>query len=307
MGIVAFWAVAGCVSCALAIDPIPDWQVQPAGRKRDPSEREVKAPQSMKLILLMGQSNIAGRAKPGPADRTPPLENSLKFNRDNQWVAPTSPLHFDRDSAGVGPAEEFVRRYTADHPGETVGIVPCGVGGSSLATWYSHGTGKVGANYRNAIRRAKAAAKNGEFIAVLWHQGESDASQYDAKTLGECYPGEFSSMIADLRKELGNEKLPVIIGEIGTFWGERAAKVNPILNSLARSVPCCAIVSAHGLEHFDGLHFDFRSVTEFGRRYYEAYLSHERRVAGERPRLYGDGIHDDTTALQCVKEVKTDD
>ena len=254
----------------------------------------------MKLILLMGQSNIAGRAKPGPGDRNPPLKNALKFNRDDRWVAPTSPLHFDRDFAGVGPGEEFVRRYTADHPDETVGIVPCGVGGSSLATWYSHGTGNVGANYRNAIRRAKAAAKNGEFIAVLWHQGEADASQCDAKKLEEYYPGEFSSMVGCLRKELGNDKIPVIIGELGTFWGDRAAKLNPILNSLARSVPCCEIVSARGLEHFDKLHFDFRSVTELGRRYYEAYLAHERRVTGESPRLFGDGFHDDTPAIQAM-------
>ena len=55
---VALWTAVGCATCALAVDSIPDWQVQSAGRKRDPDEREVKAPQSMKLraVKLPGKT-----------------------------------------------------------------------------------------------------------------------------------------------------------------------------------------------------------------------------------------------------------
>lgn len=280
---------------------IPSWQVLMDGAKPNPNEEIVDAPQGMKLVLLIGQSNMAGRGKPGEGEIIAPIERAFTLNRDCKWVKARSPLHFDRDFAGVGPAEEFVRRYVADNPNETVGIVPCAVGGSLFLTWASHGEGIIGQNYRNAIRRAKAAAKNGEFIAVLWHQGESDGSNFSLEQLQGYYPQEFTQMVKALRAELGNEELPIIVGELGTFWKETAAKMNPIINSFAKTIPSCAVASASGLEHFDNLHFTFKSANELGRRYYEAFLANAQRAAGnESPILYGDGVHDDTMAIQAM-------
>ena len=42
-----------------------------AGLPRDPNEKTVEPPKGMKIFLLMGQSNMAGRAKPLDADRIP--------------------------------------------------------------------------------------------------------------------------------------------------------------------------------------------------------------------------------------------
>lgn len=263
-------AVFAGASC-FAEFTIRNFEVDMFGARGAVKENVVDAPKSMKLILLMGQSNMAGRAKPRTPFENAPLPNAFKMNPDGKWVNASSPIHYDRKSAGTGPVEEFVRRYIADHPTEKVGIVPCAVGGSQLATWFASGEGKIGSNYRAAIARAKAARANGEFIAVLWHQGETDATNYDMKKLDEYYAREFSNMVKSLRKELGNDKLPFIIGEIGEFWGDKAKKINPVLNSLAESIPECEIVSAKGLKDFDKLHFDFKSVTELGRRYYEAY------------------------------------
>ena len=262
-----------CCSIAVAVfaadpaDAIQEWETQSGGLPRDPNEKVVEAPDGMSLILLIGQSNMAGRAEVPEEDRKP-LPRACKLNRDDRWVAATAPFHFDRKTAGIGPANAFVKRYLADHPKETVGIVPCAVGGSRSATWDPNGTGKAGANFRRAMERARVAMRKGRFVAILWHQGESDGGA-SAEELKDYYPKRFQAMVAAFRKELGD--VPVVAGEIGWFMPEEAAKVNPVLNMLPRMVPNCRCVSSRGLKNRDRFHFDLESANELGRRYYEAF------------------------------------
>ena len=139
-------------------------------RVADPSEVEVTAPSNLKLVLCLGQSNMAGRGKMTDADRAV-VPNAYKLNVSNRWVQARAPYHFDKTVAGVGPVDEFVKQYLKDHPGESVGVVPCAVGGSSVLSWKVFRDGKKGANLVTALDRAAAAATNGTYIAILWHQG----------------------------------------------------------------------------------------------------------------------------------------
>lgn len=228
------------------------------------------------IILLAGQSNMAGRAPIPAADRRP-LPNAYTMDRDDEWVPATAPFHFDRKTAGIGPANQFVRRYLADHPGENVGIVPCAVGGSSISTWDPDGTGRDGANFRRAIARVRKARSKGEFVAILWHQGEADGLK-PPEALRTCYPDRFGAMVAAFRKETGD--VPVIVGEIGRFMTDRASLVNEVLGGLSNSVPCCACVSSEGLaDKGDKVHFGLEGANALGDRYYEAF---QRVAEGSR-------------------------
>ena len=53
---------------------------------RDPAEKPVDAPKDMKLVLCMGQSNMAGRAKMSDADRKV-VPRAYTLDRDGRWVA----------------------------------------------------------------------------------------------------------------------------------------------------------------------------------------------------------------------------
>ena len=266
-------ALAGvAVLAADPADAIQEWETQTGGLPRDPNEQTVNPSDGMKLILLVGQSNMAGRADVPDGDRKP-LPNAYKLNRDDKWVAATSPFHFDRATAGIGPANAFVKRYLAEHPNETVGVVPCAVGGSRSATWDPDGTGPAGANFRRALLRAKVAKSKGCFVAILWHQGESDmgASNEELKTY---YPDRFSRMVKAFRSEVGD--VPVVLGEVGRFLGADAVKINSVLNMLPQEVPKCRCVSSRGLKNRDQWHFDLDSVNELGDRYYEAFKEVQR-------------------------------
>ena len=122
----------------------------------------------MKSVLLIGQSNMAGR---GFLNEAAPIYNENIFMlRNGRWQMMTEPIHFDRSVAGAGPAASFAQAWGRTNKNEQIGLIPCAEGGSSIDEWNTEG-----ALFRHAISEAKFAMENSELIAILWHQGESDS------------------------------------------------------------------------------------------------------------------------------------
>lgn len=221
-------------------------------------------PTDMKLFLLIGQSNMAGRGKVEPKDEvTNP--HIFMLTKDLQWVLAKDPMHFDKPGMiGVGPGSEFARIISKKNPTSNIGLIPCAFGGTTIEQWKPGG-----ALYKNAVDRAKEAQKSGKLVGILWHQGESDLPKPENV---KAYPENFKALIAQLRKDLDAEKVPVIIGEIGHFVAN-SEPFNKNLPTVAKGVPLCGYVKSDGLvDKGDKLHFDSASARSLGERYAEAYL-----------------------------------
>jgi hypothetical protein len=218
------------------------------------------APKDMRLFLLIGQSNMAGRGKVEEQDK---VENPriLMLTKDLQWVPAKDPVHFDKAAAGVGLASEFAREVLKADPTATIGLIPCAVGGTSLDQWKAGG-----GLYKTAIARTQAALKNGKLAGILWHQGESDSTP----ALAQTYSGRLETMMGELRKDLDADDVPVVIGELIHGHGNNDA-VNPELAKAAKNIPHAVLVSSEGLGKKQ-LHFDSADLREFGKRYAAAYL-----------------------------------
>jgi hypothetical protein len=158
------------------------------------------------------------------------------------------------------PAADVLK---ADPAGD-IGLIPCAVGGTGLDQWKPGG-----ALYSNAVARARAAMKGGVLAGILWHQGESDARPEKIAT----YPERFAAMVAALRRDLGVEGVPVLVGEL-IRSRDSHGPFNAMLSTLPAKVPVCATVSAEGLvpNRAGDVHFDAASLRTFGSRYAEAYL-----------------------------------
>lgn len=221
------------------------------------------APAKMRLFLLIGQSNMAGRGKVEPADLVP-HPRIFMLAKDLKWVPAKDPVHFDKTSAGVGLCSEFARTLAKQDESLTIGLVPCAVGGTSLDAW------KPGAAlYTNAVTRTKEAMKSGTLAGILWHQGEADRGKPE---LVNSYVDRFSTMIGQLRKDLDAERVPVIVGELcQPKAGPEKTGIDAALRSIPERVPLSSCVSAKDLPH-DGLHFTAAGLRTFGERYAEAYL-----------------------------------
>ena len=85
-------------------------------------------------------------------------------------------------------------------------------------------------------------------------------------------------MMTQLRRDLGAEDLPLLIGELSEDLTEkynqeqRPARLNRIFHEIASELPHTAVVSSKDLGlKSDGLHFNAVAQREFGRRYFAAY------------------------------------
>ncbi len=224
-----------------------------------------EAPKNMKLFLLIGQSNMAGRGKIEEQDKvTNP--DIFMLTKDLKWVIAKDPVHFDKGAAGVGLCSEFARDVFKADPKSPIGLIPCAMGGSSLDQWQP---GKP--LYVTAISRAKEAMKQGSLAGILWHQGESDAKPESIAT----YPARFETMITQLRKELGAENVPVLIGEIIPGHGNHDA-VNIALAETAKKTPNAALVSSADLGKKQ-LHYDSADYRALGKRYAEVFSKWEKK------------------------------
>ena len=231
------------------------------------------------VYLLIGQSNMAGRGKLSEKSRLS-SERVLKLASDGLWEAAAEPLHFDKKGAGAGLGASFARKMADADPSVTIGLVPCAVGGSGIKTWQ-----KGGENYEAAVRRAKAAMKDGVLKGVLWHQGESDA---DSKAAAEKWGARFERMVADLRAELG--EVPFVAGELGEYLKDNKDKkgapafpqvdtINAALHSAESRLKDYAVVPGKDLGHnADVLHIDTPSLRRFGERYAAAMEKLQKSV-----------------------------
>jgi hypothetical protein len=222
----------------------------------------------MSLFLLIGQSNMAGRGTVGPRDQvTHP--RIFMLTKDLSWVPARDPVHFDKRAAGVGLCSEFARTLVAADPRIVVGLIPCAVGGTSLDQWKPGG-----ALYGSAVSRTREAMRRGTLAGILWHQGESDNAHDKVITYGD----RFAAMIAQLRRDLGAEGVPLVVGELGRFRAANA-EFNAALPAVVSRVPLCACVSSEGLtSRSDRLHFDTPALYILGRRYAAAYASLEAEI-----------------------------
>jgi hypothetical protein len=223
------------------------------------------------LYLLVGQSNMAGRGAVDAASKEV-HPGVMMLDKSNQWVPATDPLHFDKPAVvGVGPGLAFGLEMAGKSAKKVrIGLVPCAVGGSPIDAWQPGGYDKPTNThpYEEALARARAAQQSGVFKGIIWHQGESDSSPEKAAV----YLPKLISLVANLRRELDDDRLPFIAGELG-YYQEAFQRINAQLPLLPRQVAHTAVVSARGLNHKgDATHFDTASARELGRRYAAAMV-----------------------------------
>lgn len=231
-------------------------------------------------VLLIGQSNMAGR---GFAEDVEPISDDriTMLNQSNQWVKMKEPIHYDKSAAGVGLAASFAKGFVETFDCE-LGLIPAAMGGSSIADWAVGGT-----YYTDAIERAKAAQKDSEICAILWHQGESNRSNHSG------YAEKLQAILDSMIDELGldRDKVVIITGELReissnpnqreTFHAE-LGKLNDVYKNYG-------VADADGLTlNSDIIHFDAPSLRVFGYRYFSIFKT---LVTGEGYEFVNDPAH----------------
>jgi len=225
------------------------------------------------VFLLLGQSNMAGYAKAQAADKTEDervrvlgYDDCAETGRQvDKWDTAAPPLHECWNSA-LGPGDYFAKTLVGSIPmADTIGLVPCAISGEKIETFLKSG----GTKYNWIVARAKLAQQAGGVIeGMIFHQGESNSGD-------SSWPGKVSTLVKDLRTELGLGEVPFLAGELP--YSGNASGHNTQVNKLPALIPNGYVVSASGLavDPADtqwNLHFDHDSTVTLGKRYAEKML-----------------------------------
>lgn len=223
-------------------------------------------------VLMIGQSNMAGRGNIGDV---PEIKNPDCFMlRNGRWQPMKEPINVDRPVSGIRyPSGVSLAASFADglakHTGKKVGIIPCADGGTRAEQWQP---GEL--LYDHALMQCKLAQRTSRIVAIIWHQGESDCNTESA-----LYRNMLLNTFNSLRRDLGDPELPIISGElsdkISDSWhiASEWERINKVIHMLEWDLPNYSVASANGLTlKDDGIHFDAKSLREFGLRYLERYI-----------------------------------
>lgn len=220
------------------------------------------------IYLLIGQSNMAGRAA-FSKDDAEPIPHCYLLNGSDQWEAAKNPLNRystirkDLKFQKMSPGYTFAKTMLEKQKGITIGLVANAKGGTKIAQW-----GKGTEFYTEAVKRVKEAQKTGTLKGILWHQGEGDSRR------SSTYLKSLEKLISDLRKDLDVPQLPFIAGQV--FYDSKnkpnTKKINKQISKLPATVAFTDYVSSRGLTTHDHTHFDTKGMKEIGKRYAEKMI-----------------------------------
>jgi len=213
----------------------------------------IMKPQS--IYLLIGQSNMAGRAEI-TASESEPLDGVLLYDDEGNWIPADNPLNrFStvRKKLGMqhlGPGYAFARDIRPLHGGKPFGLVVTATGGTSILKWQ-----RGEELYDAAMTRVKEALTDSNLKGVLWHQGEIDHADPE-------YLPKLVTLVQQLREDLTLPELPFVAGRI-----YNSPAINEQISRLPDALPHCGVATAEDTSCFDGLHFDTPSALLLGSRY----------------------------------------
>ena len=227
---------------------------------------QTKVDPNFHIYLLMGQSNMAGRGEITEEFMGQGHPNLLMLTADGKWVLAKHPIHYDKPkAAGVGPGLAFGIDMAKADPTIKIGLVPCAVGGTAIERWQPGAFDEATKThpYDDALSRIREAMKYGVVKGVIWHQGESNSTE--KKSL--LYLAQLDTLIKRIRVEVGNPKLPVVVGELGRY-NENYKYINEVITKVPSSIPFTAVATSEDLIHKgDQTHFDSASATILGHRF----------------------------------------
>jgi hypothetical protein len=245
-------------------------ETKPLSRFSGPKEK-------LHIYILVGQSNMSGRATVEEEDRQMP-RNLYLLDAKGDWVQATHPfIQYTNTTNGADVSTikakgktglnfglTFARRMLEANPDAAIGLVVNSQGGSAIESWKK--TAKT-SNYDKTHDRVRPIQNTGIIKGVLWHQGESNLD------LGEKYLDSLEMIIAQFRKDLTNPKLPFVAGQIAPLpkGKEKIQAFNQALLKLSVRTTHTGVVRADDLSGND-IHFDSAETRKLGLRYAEEMI-----------------------------------
>lgn len=224
------------------------------------------------VFIMAGQSNMAGRGFVAPQD-TLSHKRILSINAKNEILLAKEPLHwYEPNLTGLDCGLSFAKTLLPNIPKDiSILMIPVAIGGSSTTQWLGDSTYRGVQLFTNFKEKVALAENYGKVKGIIWHQGESDAN---ATYLPE-YSMRIEKLFKQFREQVGNKKLPIIMGEIGGYSksNENWQKINAKIHTYTTADKYTSFINTQDLKHKgDYIHFNAEGQREIGKRFAEKYM-----------------------------------
>ena len=176
----------------------------------------------------------------------------------------------------------FARKYMEDgnlKDGRKILIVRAAVGGTGFLDNHWKPTDDLYLRMMEMIKTALELNPKNKLVALLWHQGETDASlNSDYQT----YLGNLTTLVNNVRTTFECNDLPFIGGDFVRHWKMELINIcEPVISAMKEV--CLTIENAEFVEtsellsndqkigNKDSIHFCRESLYQLGLKYYDAY------------------------------------
>ena len=225
------------------------------------------------VFILAGQSNMAGRGFVEPED-TIPTNRVLTINIKDEIILAKEPLHFYYPRlAGLDCGLKFGKTLIKQIPDSiSLLVIPTAIGGTTISQWLGDSTCRNVQLLTNFEEKVKIGEKYGQIRGILWHQGEGDANEVNIP----LYKNRLSELFTKFREIAGDQKLPVLIGELGAYpnkYSENWIKINEQIRAYALTDSYAIVIETSDLKHKgDNIHFNSDGQRAMGQRFADQYI-----------------------------------
>jgi hypothetical protein len=237
------------------------------------------------VIILAGQSNAEGAAF-GPVEEPYAPDGRVWYLHQDgvlSLAAEETWYNDPRGNLGLPFAREYIRGGWLSE-GRKLLILRCAVGATGFLNHRWGLTDDLYLRMMDMIRTALALNPENRPVALLWHQGETDAA---GSASFETHYESLSRLVGSVRSAFSAPHLPFIAGDFVPDWkSDNEAACAPVVEAM-RAVcadGCGAFVETDDLLSNrkeldyrpmnwgdDPIHFSRRAIYELGKRYFEAF------------------------------------
>ncbi len=233
------------------------------------------------IIIQAGQSNASGSGV-GPADAPYCADDRVWFMNGDftiSMAAESVSENHVRSDFSLSFVRNYIRAGRLEE-GRRVLVLRTAVGGTGFLDNRWKNCDDLYIRMIAMIRTALELNPENRLIALLWHQGETDAIYHASY---ETHYGHLMNLVDSVRREFDAPTLPFVAGDFVQEWKQDNLSIAaPVVDAIRAVVRDCAqagFVETEGLEsnHLDGtregdnIHFSRQSLYELGERYFDMF------------------------------------